>query len=293
MTDKTIESITNQINSMGARYYDIGVYFRPLNNMIIKYKLELKDIIKNVPWLKYKNMIGNDIFIKPDPSEERALVLIDDINMPNILSMKKRGVSPACVIETSPNNYQVWVSLGNEPLHGQYIKCIASLFAKEFIGDPACGASSHFGRLAGFTNKKKQYLLNNKSPFVLCLEYTGIHAEKSFEIRLWAERQIVKQSKKPNFKLFTNSNLKLILDTERTFLKYFDSWIQNTLRYHKEVDFSRGDFAVACRMIKEGYLREDIIISMIKNSPNIHLRKNKHIQDYATRTVDSAIIFCN
>ncbi|MDR0676625.1 MAG: RepB family DNA primase [Elusimicrobiota bacterium] len=292
MIDKTLESVINQINAMGADNYQIGVYNRQIEQMIIFRKKNLDDIIKSTPWLKYKNLLGSDIYIKPDPDEERALVLIDDINKENLISMNNRGVNPACVVETSPKNYQTWVSLGNEPLAGNYIKCIASLLAKEFNGDPACAASSHFGRLAGFTNRKKEHQLNNIYPYVICHEYSGNHAIKHVKIREWAIKEKEKKPKISLGKIFPKNDNKLKKEPSTAFLIYFESWLVNTKRYHNEVDLSRGDFAVACRMIKEGYLREDIIISMSNNSPNIKTRKGKHLLDYVTRTVDSAIKCC-
>jgi hypothetical protein len=291
MNSKTLEAIINQVNAMKAERYELGIYHRDSANMFIERSLTLNDIIKIIPKLKYKNMVGNDIYIRPDPIENRAIVLVDDITIKTIQSMKERGVDPACVVETSPNNYQVWISLGNETLAGKYRKEVASLLTKEFNADPACVASSHFGRLAGFTNQKKIYFVNNRFPFVLCHEYTGDHAKKYIHLIELAKKELDNLA-------FTKNKISLIkkyinIDSNSLFCDYFNSWLQNTMKYNSEIDYSRGDFAVACRMIKEGYSRDDIISAIVLNSPNIEIRKKNHVDDYATRTVDSAIKICH
>jgi hypothetical protein len=291
MNNKTLEAIINQLSAMKAERYELGIYHRESAKMFIQKSLTLNDIIKIIPTLKYKNMVGNDIYIRPDPKEDRAIVLIDDITIKTIRSMKERGIDPACVIETSPNNYQVWVSLGNETLSGKYRKEVASLLTKEFNGDPGCVASSHFGRLAGFTNQKKIYLVNNRFPYVLCREYAGNHAKNYIQLIELAKKQLEDLVFKNRIISFNKKDINL--NSDSIFCNYFNSWLQNTMKYNNEIDYSRGDFAVACRMIKEGYSRDDTIRAIVLNSPNIEIRKKNHVDDYASRTVDSAIKICH
>jgi len=65
------------------------------------------------------------------------------------------GSEPAVVVETSPNNFQVWLN------HGQVLEATistrtAKLFAELFGGDPSSADWRHFGGLAGFTNPKPE-----------------------------------------------------------------------------------------------------------------------------------------
>jgi len=57
------------------------------------------------------------------------------------------------VIETSPSNFQAWLCHG-QILPKQVSTIAARLLASRFGGDPASADWRHYGRLAGFTNRK-------------------------------------------------------------------------------------------------------------------------------------------
>jgi hypothetical protein len=79
--------------------------------------------------------------------------------------MKEEGFEPAVVVETSPNNFQVWLN------HGQVLEApmstrAAKQLAERFGGDPSSADWRHFGRLAGFTNPKpERQLPSGMQPF--------------------------------------------------------------------------------------------------------------------------------
>jgi hypothetical protein len=79
--------------------------------------------------------------------------------------MKAEGFEPAVVVETSRNNFQVWLN------HGQVLEvttstAVAKQLAERFGGDLSSADWRHFGRLAGFTNPKpEQHLASGLRPF--------------------------------------------------------------------------------------------------------------------------------
>jgi hypothetical protein len=75
------------------------------------------------------------------------------------------------------------------------------------------------------------------------------------------------------------------MDPDTAFNIYFEQWIQATTRNGRSLDYSRGDYAVASRMSKEGYTIYEVYKSLLHCSPNIEDRKPNHIDDYAYRTV--------
>ena len=275
---------------MGARGPH-DVLDRINKTMVNKKRLTYIDIINMVQWLKYENLHGKDIFISQDIDVDRALVLVDDLSGAQIEKMIGRGVGPACVVETSPANFQAWVSFGMEPMPKPIRKIIAAALAREFGGDPASVDATHYGRLAGFTNRKPKYLTVSGFPYVKCKASDGKHAEKSDEIKAWAIRKHMRE--KTENKMETPVLAKLTaghpgLRPELAFAKYFMEWRKQADTKQSKVDLSRGDYAVACRMLQEGYLADDIIISMINKSPDIMIRKANHINDYVIRTVKAA-----
>ena len=91
--------------------------------------------------------------------------LIDDLTAEVIERMKAEGFEPAVVVETSPNNFQAWLN------HGQVLEATVSTraakhLAERFGGDPSSADWRHFGRLAGFTNpKRERQLPSGMRPF--------------------------------------------------------------------------------------------------------------------------------
>ena len=114
------------------------------------------------------------------------MLLVDDLTSRRIRDMRTRGTAPACVVETSPGNFQAWVSLGPDPMPKQERKVVARLLAEQFGGDMASADASHYGRLAGFTNRKESRLTSSGYTFVVCHEADGLDAERSLAIREWA-----------------------------------------------------------------------------------------------------------
>jgi hypothetical protein len=297
MIDYTLENVKKQLQGMSCQQYKIGVYSRVDRKMVIRHNLSIDGVLRLVPWLKHENANGQDIFVTQAKDIDRALILVDDLEVGQIESMRARKVSPACVIETSPGNYQAWVSLGMEPMPKGQRKIVAAKFAQEFGGDPACADANHFGRLAGFTNRKPIRLTAKGHPFVICLfAESRLQAENSEEIRKWAKtmaelaEQEIKEKETSQLVIDAPKTIsgKPQKDPSAAYSEYFGQWWRYVGLAGKSEDLSRGDFAVACRMLKEGYSESDIVSALIEKSPNITVRKLNHVEDYARRTVLAA-----
>ncbi|MDR3203681.1 MAG: RepB family DNA primase [Deltaproteobacteria bacterium] len=242
------------------------------------------DIINLIPYLAFNNFNGKDIYISQANGIDRALILVDDLNRLKIKEMVSQGVEPACVIETSPNNFQVWVSLGPEHLSKDERKIIARLLAQQFLGDRASVDANHYGRLAGFTNRKDKYYTKTGYPFVRCWEATGKDANKSQELRSWARERYEAEKKEKNlvsnYSLKRQKSLVAERDPKAIFNQYFNQWLEKIRDSGKSLDISRGDYAVTCRMLKEVYEKEEIIAALLNSSPEIKLRKIRHKYKY-------------
>ena len=88
--------------------------------------------------------------------------------------MKQAGFSPAAIIETSPGNFQAWVK-HPEQLTKELGTAAARKLAERFGGDPGAADWRHFGRLGGFTNRKRKYCdpQTGLHPFVKLVEASG------------------------------------------------------------------------------------------------------------------------
>jgi len=128
-------------------------------------------VLKSLLWLRRENLNRGHIYVRP--SGVHGLSLVDDLKAAAIAEMKAQGFEPALVVETSPGNFQALLK------HGQVLDEVTSTWvAKElalrFGGDPSSADWRHFGRLAGFTNpKRERQLPSGLRPFARLRSATG------------------------------------------------------------------------------------------------------------------------
>ena len=173
--DRTCEAVRRQIVAMGATTLEIGLFRSQADDeapatMILR-TCEAEVVLKSIPWLRFENCHGRNIFIRP--SGEHNLSLVDDLSADTIHSMKCAGFSPALVVETSPGNFQAWLK-HPRVLPKELSTALARSVAKQFGGDIGAADWRHFGRLAGFTNRKPRHRSTDGSfPFVKVFEASG------------------------------------------------------------------------------------------------------------------------
>jgi hypothetical protein len=290
MIDYTLRAIDRQLTAMNCEYYDIGIHSRETGYTQRIPMLSATSIIDSIGYYKYMNRKGNDIFISCDKSVDRAIVLVDDIKKYTIKEMYRRGFNPACVVETSPQNYQAWISLGPNGMTSSQKTIAAKLIAAEFKGDLRSIDAYHYGRLSGFTNRKQQYLTELGFPYVLCVQSTGQHARKWEEIIDYVIKEEQINILEANNKLIVETTIPINNKNNhiQIYGEYIDQCINHNIASGNFIDPSKCDFAVCCRMTLQGYSNEQISEAMIINSPNIDIRKKGHINDYVNRTVANA-----
>ena len=171
-TNKTAEAVAKQGRAMKASTFEVGL-FDPTaaHGAMLPRVWDLDTLLRSVSWLRLKNLEGRNIYIRP--SGEHALSLIDDASEKAIKLMKSEGFAPAVVLETSPRNFQAWLCHG-EILPKHLSTLAARLLASRFGGDLASADWRHYGRLAGFTNRKGKYRkADGTFPYVRLHEATG------------------------------------------------------------------------------------------------------------------------
>jgi len=170
-TKNTDEAVQLQAAAMHAEAFEIGLFDPSSSRQMLPRVWDRDTLLRSIPWLRLKNGRGRNIYIRP--SGEHRLSLIDDIGWRTVGRLKEEGFEPAVVVETSPGNFQVWLNHG-EILPRELSTYAARLLARRFLGDPASADWRHYGRLAGFTNRKENYRKENGLyPFVLLHEASG------------------------------------------------------------------------------------------------------------------------
>src|SRR5258708_17535881 len=177
-TIKTAEAVEKQARAMRASAFEVGLFDPTAEQGVMLPRVwDVDTLLRSVSWLRLKNSQGRNIYIRP--RGEHAISLVDDASAQAIELMKSEGFAPAVVLETSPGNFQAWLC------HGQILPThlstfAARLLASRFGGDPASADWRHYGRLAGFTNRKDKYRRKDGTfPYVGLHEATGVVYSKA------------------------------------------------------------------------------------------------------------------
>jgi len=277
-TIKTAEAVEKQARAMSASAFEVGL-FDPTaeHGAMLPRVWDLDTLLRSVSWLRLKNLEGRNIYIRP--SGEHALSLIDDATPQAIELMKSEGFGPAVVLETSPRNYQVWLCHG-KILPKHLSTFAARLLASRFGGDPASADWRHYGRLAGFTNRKDKYRRKDGTfPYVRLHDATGAVYSKAVpfltQVRALYESE---QSKPPPPVSFwrqslCRSNLKSIVDFRA--------------KPNYAGDHTRTDLAYAVYALAHG-IAECEVRAAVASRDLTHKGNMKRQEEYIDRTIRKA-----
>ncbi len=287
--DRTFIAVKNQLKAMSCCEYEIGIG-KPNGKMWLR-TWNQERILKSLNWLKKENMEGSHIYIRPLGSS--GLILVDDLTISTIDKMEADNISPALYLETSPQNYQAWVRVSETSIDNEIATGVAKVLSQKYGGDPNSADWRHFGRLAGFTNRKNKYIdtLGN-FPFVLLHGYKGtaINNRESEELLHKGGELMRLAAELPPVKVSNKKRVGGISPTD-----YFNRAMANfKSKYGNQpegIDYSIADWKIATGMAKSGYSGDVIRQAILENSHGINERKKGHIINYANRTVDKVFGF--
>ena len=174
-SNRTARAVELQIAAMGCDVFEIGL-FKPDavegEAIMVPRVWDREALVRSVPWLRHENLGARNIYVRP--KGEHQLSLVDDLSADALVNMRRNGFAPALVVETSPGNFQAWVK-HPERLDKETGTAAARELAQRFGGDTKAADWRHFGRLAGFTNRKSKYrdVSTGLYPFVKIIEATG------------------------------------------------------------------------------------------------------------------------
>lgn len=264
--------------------FEVGIRDAQTGKMLNR-EWSADELKRSVAWLKRMNARGSDIYVRP--AGEHGLVLIDDLSPQALDDLRRDGLSPAAVIETSPNNFQAWIKLSDTPLPAAVRRMAAQDLARRYGGDPNSADARHYGRLAGFTNQKPQYASGGLHPYVLARGCSGKVAEAA---QAYLERLQFAETPKPKPQERHVMQERHVIrpcegDPVREYRKMADGLMR---RYGADADLSRVDWMCAVSLARRGYSVQDIEGAMRQASPDLETRKAGHIDDYVSRTAEKA-----
>jgi len=116
----------------------------------------ISSAVKNIPYLKAENGNGRHILIQPISASSPYYLMIDDLSIQTIQYHHKNHDGTwkpgRMVVETSPDNYQVWI-------HSNRFLFIAEkrYWLKKLCNDPGADPNNRWGRCPGFRNRKEKH----------------------------------------------------------------------------------------------------------------------------------------
>jgi hypothetical protein len=280
----TVAAVRQQLAAMGVQLFEVGLYNPDAGATeapMIPRVWDAETILTSVPWLRHQNLNGRNIYIRP--KGEHDLSLVDDLTKDALSAMKEAGFNPALIVETSPGNYQAWLK-HPEQLSKEVSTAAARALAEKFGGDRGAADWRHFGRLAGFTNRKAKYADAGTGlyPFVRLIEAGGgvypeaerfIAALKDEFERQRAERERLREQ---------IAKLAAVLPKD---LKTIDGFRADA-RYGG--DGNRIDLAYAVYALSHG-TRATEVAGAIRSRDLSHKGNERRQNDYVERTIKKAL----
>lgn len=288
--DFTKIAVQKQVEAMGCATFEVGMLnteYKDTNTGQIGERMELRTWSKDtllkdetIGHLKLKNLKGCNIYIRP--AGEHGLTLVDDLKGATVDQMKANGFQPAAVVETSPNNYQAWLKHGQE-LPKDVSTAAARLCAEKFEADHGSADWRHFGRLAGFTNRKpKHQMENGYFPFVKLREHSGKEYDRRKELIQQAEGVIAQERATEQRRREAWQNRPAPI--HRPDLKSIDDFRRDA-RYSS--DGTRVDVAYATYAVSHGVPIHEIE-GAIASRDLSHKGTTQRQQEYIQRTIAKA-----
>jgi hypothetical protein len=279
--DKTEHAVRQQIAGMGARVFEVGL-FKPDTSAhghasMIPRVWDADTLIRSVPWLRFQNADGRNIYVRP--KGEHDLSLIDDLTSESIQRMKASGFTPAAVVETSPGNFQAWLKHPST-LSREASTAAARKLAEQFDGDKGAADWRHFGRLAGFTNRKPKYASDQGLyPFVRLIEASG-HRYPEGESFVASVRSELEARVREH----ENRSRSLKPSVRQAAVKTIDDFRADA-RYGG--DNTRIDLAFAIYALSHGATSEDVA-AVIRSRDLSHKGNDRRQGQYIERTIEKA-----
>jgi hypothetical protein len=282
--ERTIDAVTRQIAVMGSTIFELGL-FKPdvpaPQPVMVPRAWDADTLLRSVTWLRRENRDGRNIYIRP--KGEHDLSLIDDLTSAAVEAMKGEGFNPSLVVETSPGNFQAWLK-HPEPLARELSTATARALAEKFGGDRGAADWRHFGRLAGFTNRKAKYEDADTGlyPFVRLIEarsrvypvapqfIDGVR--RALEVRA-SERNELREGARAGH------------PRDRAHLKSIEEF-RNDAKYGG--DGTRIDLAYAIYAVSNG-ASEIEVSNAIRSRDLSHKGDEKRRNDYVDRTIRKAL----
>jgi hypothetical protein len=246
-----------------------------------------------IRFLRLRNREGCDVYLQPYAQDRNAgYVLLDlDATPPLVLeTLRRDGLEPCVVVQTSPGHLQAWLHFSQDPLPPAVATAVAQQLAHSYGGDLASADWRHLGRLAGFTNQKPARRTPcGYAPWVqVVYAQAGLASRAQHWLRSAAASLTAPRSCAPIRHGCPDSDPAVSITPSQAARLYQ----QCVRRWHiaerfPQPDWSIVDLWVARDLLTQGATPNQMRAILAGGSPHFP-RRHGHPQDYLQRTLDRA-----
>lgn len=215
----------------------------------VRRKFTPGQLVGSLKFLQHKNALGYNVYARPAGYQ---YVLLDDLRRESLRELA--GMKPSLLMETSPGNYQAFLTFDQVPVSRLAALALCRDVAAYFGADPGSAEPDHVGRLPGFTNRKEKY--RNDKGFYPFVQLHGACRRHTCFI--------------PHSGLCAQ----IIQEVDRS----------GTPPTREELDRSRQDFNTACMLIRQG--KPDAYIRQVLEQTSLKAPGRR--DDYVGRTIYNA-----
>ncbi len=279
----TEKVFVRQLQALGANEFELGIKSEGDDVLERRQGQSIDDLRRSVAYLKYRNLNGCHIYIRPGAGA--PVVLIDDLTVKRLIQIEDDGLQCACVVQTSDFNYQAWVRFDMPTLAPSLATSLGEVLATRYDADLASKDFRHFGRAAGFTNVKPIHRRpDGLFPFTRLEEATGRCTPNSAELlseatRLMAKKEAARDERRQAILACTS-----VADQSRAAIVFTEAVAYIFEQFGAQTDPSRADAAAVRYLLGQGYSAEAIEGAML-SSEDIQKRRPKTYEDYVQRTI--------
>lgn len=246
-------------------------------------------------FLRARNLEGFDVYLLPFAEYGNAgyiLLDLDHATADVLPRMRAHGHEPCVVLQTSPGHLQAWVRISVMPLEPPVATLIGKHLAHAYGGDLASTDWHHLGRLAGFTNQKRERrTASGFAPWVKVVEARPILARAAQDLLRSARQIIVRPSTAappPEIDAGLDFSKKSTL-TAQGAARIYRTWME---RWHiperfPQVDWSIVDLWLARKLLALHISPPQVEAILRLGSPDFP-RQHGDPEDYLRRTMARA-----
>lgn len=206
-------------------------------------------------------------------SDAKHHILIDDVSAEKLRQLREDGYSPACVIESSPGNFQAVLTVSSVAGDAQKDRLAANRLTKELnekYGDPRLSGAVHAHRLPPFGNYKlKHQDSDGKFPATQLVEAEGGLCRQAFGKLQQLHAEFLKfEAKKEQERSLHDSLLSATAGGGSPNDAYWAHYRDIASR-HGIADFSVVDAMIGTRMRVTGFSSGEIQMAIEENAPKM------------------------